>query len=151
MAETPKHETELSTPVSLWPSSLGFVPYAEVLLPNYERQIDLIASRDHELITVELKRSLTKHLIHQTATCDLITPHRYAAVGTDPRAKGIERCTQLGIGLLSVTNDTVTIILEPAPSSARKDWTQADYPSKIHTILDTITPHGTGGHPCLQG
>lgn len=151
MSRTPNRETELSDPVSGWLISLGFTPYAEVLLPKYGRQIDLIGRKNQQLITVELKRSLTKHAIHQTATCDLITPDRYAAVATQPKPQGIARCSQLGIGLLSVTNNTVTVLLEPAPSPVRKDWTQTDYPSLIHKILDAMPPHGTAGHPCRRG
>ena len=96
-------ESDLSEPISQWLISLGFTPYAEIPFPHYgPRTIDFIARKNSELIAVELKRTLTKEVIHQTYLSDLITPRRYAAVGTLPRAAGIQRCAELGLGLLSI-------------------------------------------------
>jgi len=144
-------ETDLSQPVSLWLTSLGFTPYAEIPFPHYcPRTIDIIARKDSELIAVELKRTLTKDVIHQTYLCDLITPRRYAAVATVPRAAGIERCAQLGVGLLSVINGCVTVILEPK-ERPNIDHSENHYPAAIHKALDQMIPNGLAGRPCRKG
>lgn len=144
-------ETDLSEPVSLWLISIGFTPYAEIPFPHYgPRTIDIIARKDSELITVELKRTLTKDVIHQASLCDLITPRRYAAVSTVPRPAGIARCAHLGVGLLSIINSCVTVILEPKQRPNIVP-TENHYPAAIHKVLDNMTPRGIAGRPCRKG
>jgi len=144
-------ETDLSQPISLWLTSLGFTPYAEVAFPHYgPRTIDIIARKNSDLIAIELKRTLTKEVIHQTYLCDLITPRRYAAVATVPRPAGIERCAQLGLGLLSVINGCITVILEPK-ERPNINHSENHYPAAIHKLLDAMIPNGVAGRPCRKG
>jgi hypothetical protein len=143
-------ETDLSEPISLWLINLGYTPYTEVPVPYCARRVDFIARKNSELLAIELKQTLTKAVIHQAYICDLITPLRYAAVGTLPRPAGIKRCSELGIGLLSVINQQVSVILEPEiRHSIRRD--RNHHPSSIHNLLDRTTPHGIAGRPCLKG
>lgn len=110
-------ESDLSQPVSDWLVSRGFTPYAEVPVPYWgPRVTDLVGRKGTELIAVELKRSLTRTVIHQTYICDLITDQRHAAVGTRPSQTGIDLCRKQGIGLLSVRNGVVSVILNPRAS-----------------------------------
>jgi len=147
-------ESDLSKPVSDWLISRGFVPYAEVPFPHDgPRTIDIVGRKDSDLITVELKRSLSRGVIHQTAVCDLITNQRYAAVGTRPSQKGIDRCRQLGIGLLSIRDSAVSVIVQPRSREEveGQEWMRANYADRVHRSLDRMRPHGTGGVPCLKG
>lgn len=124
--------------------------------------IDLVGRRsDHSLIVVELKRCLTQSVIHQAFIADLITNERYAAVGTRPSAKGIAACAKLGIGLLSITNDTVSVLLPPRTSTIvsrvttelteGNDAFRAHYVASIHQTLNVMTPFGIAGRPTSKG
>lgn len=146
-------ESDLSRPVSDWLVARGFTPYAEVGFPYDARVVDLIGRKDDELIAIELKQCLTRAVIHQTYLCDLITDQRFAAVGTRPNSIGIDICRRRGIGLLSVRNGVVNLILNPQPSpfvgehnSIRLDWQR-----RVHKVLDQMEPHGIAGMPCRKG
>lgn len=148
-------ESDLSQPVSDWLVSRDFTPYAEVSVPYYgPRVIDLVGRRGCELIAVELKRSLTRAVIHQTYICDLFTDERYAAVGTKPNEAGINMCRKSGIGLLSVRGGAVNVILNPRPSgfaTGERDFIRQDWARKIHAQLDHAEPFGIAGMPCRKG
>lgn len=146
-------ECDLSKPVSDWLLARGYTPYAEVGFPYDARVIDLVGRKGSDLIAVELKRCLTRTVIHQTYLCDLITDHRYAAVGTRPSKVGVEICRKQGIGLLSVRDGVVSLILNPRPSQAVRghDSIRVDWHSKVHRILDQMEPHGVAGMPCRKG
>jgi len=146
-------ESDLSKPVSDWLAAKGYVPYAEVAFPrDSARTIDIVARKDNELILVELKVSLTPSVISQTFMCDLITSQRYAAVGTRPTRKGIDRCRQVGIGLLSVRDGRVNVLLHPQiTDDMGQGWVREDYSRLIHETLDRMTPNGIGGVPCMKG
>jgi hypothetical protein len=144
-------ERDLSQPVSDWMSGMGFTPYAEVPFPMDGFPVDLIGRCDDELLTVELKRSLTERVIQQAAMCDLITDRRYAAVGTKPKAAGVERCRKLGIGLLSVVGGVVAVLVEPREIHPSTAWIRDTYRAAVLKSLDVMTPNGTGGVPCMKG
>jgi hypothetical protein len=144
-------ECDLSNPVSSWLESMGFTPYAEVPFPQSNHPIDLVGRNGQEIITVELKVSLTKKLVHQAYMCDLITDRRYAAVSTKPKAKGISECERHGIGLLSVVDGKVNVILEPQEKFPATAWVRCKYATAIHKNLDVMTPNGIGGVPCMKG
>lgn len=146
-------ECDLSKPVSDWLVSRGFTPYAEVGLPYDTRVIDLVGRKGDELIAVELKRCLTRTVIHQTYICDLFTDQRYAAVGTRPNENGTAICRRHGIGLLSIRDGQVNVILNPRPSEAvagsdsiRQNWQQ-----RLIAALDQMEPFGIAGMPCRKG
>jgi hypothetical protein len=144
-------ECDLSRPVSDWMASMGYTPYAEVPFPQSNHPIDLVGRNGREIITVELKVSLTKKLIHQAYICDLITDKRYAAVGTKPKAKGIEECKRHGIGLLSVIAGKVNVIVEHREKNPDTTWVRRTYAESMHRNLDVMTPNGLGGVPCMKG
>lgn len=147
-------ESDLSKPVSDWLTAKGFTPYAEVPFPtDGARTIDIVGRKGTELVAVEMKRSLTNAVIHQTYMCDLITDQRFAAVGTKPRQKAIERCRKVGIGLLSVREGVVNLILQPREiiAVAGQEWLRESYAKPVHATLDRMTPNGVGGVPCMKG
>lgn len=148
-------ESDLSQPVSDWLAERGFTPYAEVPVPYWgPRVIDFVGRKDSELIAVELKRSLTRAVVHQTYVCNLFTDQRYAAVGTKPNAAGVERCRKVGIGLLSVVNGVVNVILNPRASgfaTGERDLIRQDWVRKINDLLDHAEPFGVAGFPCRKG
>lgn len=146
-------ESDLSKPVCDWLTARGFTPYAEVEFPRDNRTIDLVARKDADLIAIELKRSLTRSVIRQAFLCDLITDQRYAAVATRPSQKGIDQCRRSGIGLLSVRDGVVNVILQPREVETIKEqsWIRNDYASNIHRILDRMEPNGIAGVPCRKG
>jgi hypothetical protein len=144
-------ETDLSKPTSDWLISQGFTPYAEVLIPSLARQIDLIGRKDSEIIAIELKQTLSAQVIHQATICDLLTNKRYAAVATQPRSRGIARCTERGIGLLSITGKIVHVLVEPRERFPKTTWIRNSYQKQLHTILDSMTPYGLAGKPCTKG
>lgn len=145
-------ESDLSQPVSDWLIAKGFTPYAEVPFPHDgPRQIDLVGRNGVDLITVELKCSLTAGVIHQTCICDLITDRRYAAIASRPKAAGVERCQKVGIGLLSVNAGVVNEILAPQDRHYETGWVRTSYVTEIHKTLDRLQPNGVGGLPCMKG
>lgn len=139
-------ERDLSGPVSEWMQSQGFTPYAEVSAVGYT--IDLVGRKGAELLAVEMKRTLSKAVIHQAYRCDLFTPLRYAAVGSRPKSAGVERCRRSGIGLLAIAGGGVTVILEPRDGGRQAP---KPYARAMHRALDNMTPGGTGGVPCMKG
>ncbi len=104
-------ETELAKPVADWMRSQGYTVYAEV--PLFGRCLDFVGIKERNIICVELKISLTKYLIRQAYTNQLITTEVYVGVGTKPRKTSIDLCRKYGLGVLSVKNNTVTIMLKP--------------------------------------
>lgn len=145
-------ESDLSKPVSDWLTAQGFTPYAEVQFPGDHRgNIDLIGKRGTEVIAVELKRSLTRSVVHQAYMCGLITDQRYAAVGTRPSKAGVAQCRKVGIGLLSVRNGVVDVVTSPSQEGALGAFAYPSYLSTLYKILDRMKPHGVGGVPCMKG
>lgn len=148
-------ESDLSKPISDWLVARGYTPYAEVPVPYWgPRVIDLVGRKGAELIAVELKRSLTRSVIHQTYLCDLFTDQRYAAVGTRPSQAGIDLCRKQGIGLLSVRNGAVSLVLNPRPSgfaTGERDSIRQDWAKKMNALLDNAEPNGIAGMPCRKG
>lgn len=104
-------ETELAKPVADWMRSLGYIVYAEV--PLFGRCLDFVGIREREVVCVELKTSLTKHLVWQACMNQLITTEGYVAVGTSPRKTSIDLCKKYGLGVLSVKNSNVSVVLRP--------------------------------------
>ncbi|HLL74833.1 MAG TPA: hypothetical protein VK421_06175 [Pyrinomonadaceae bacterium] len=129
---------------------LGFTPYAEVSCVGYT--IDLVGRKGTELLAVEMKRTLSGAVIRQAYRCDLFTRLRYAAVGTKPRAAGVARCQRVGVGLLSVVGDQVTVLVEPGAADGRgTPQFDGHYARAMHKVLDAREPGGVGGVPCTKG
>lgn len=112
-------EKDLYQPVKNLFESMGFLVRGEV------NSVDAVATRDEDIIAIELKKSLNLHLIAQGAYRQRLTDHVYIAVPT-PTPKSMRGTAykdkvyllrRLGIGLIFVTTEkepwTAKIILEP--------------------------------------
>ncbi len=116
-------ETDLFTPVKCYLESHGYVVSAEV------KDCDVVATRDNELIVVELKTSANMQLLIQATDRLKITDGVYVAIpratGNRKHWKGIQRVLRgLGLGLLVVTfsnlGSRVTKMFDPSPYQKRK-------------------------------
>lgn len=116
-------ETELFTPVKHYLESHGYAVNAEV------KDCDVIATRDNELIVVELKTSANMQLLIQATNRLKITDSVYVAVpraaGNRKHWQGVQRVLRrLELGLLVVTFGTlgasVTKLFDPLPYQNRK-------------------------------
>jgi hypothetical protein len=116
-------ETELFTPVKHYLESHGYAVNAEV------KDCDVVATRDDELIVVELKTSANMQLLIQATARLKITDSVYVAVprvtGKRKHWTGVQRVLRrLEIGLLVVTfgslGASVTKLFDPLPYQGRK-------------------------------
>lgn len=104
-------EADLAKPVADWMRSRGYIVYAEV--PLFGRCLDFVGIKGMDIICVELKTSLTKYLVRQAYTNQLVTTEVYVGVGTRPRKTSIDLCKKYGLGILSVKNSTVIVVHKP--------------------------------------
>lgn len=117
-------ETALFTPVKHYLESHGYAVNAEV------KDCDVIATRDDELIVIELKTSANMQLLIQATARLKITDSVYVAVpmttgGNRKHWTGVQRVIRrLELGLLVVTFGTlgasVTKLFDPLPYQNRK-------------------------------
>lgn len=142
-----KRETELAKPVADWLRTKGYVVYAEIF-PQNNSPCDLVGYRagDEGVVIVELKRSLTRHVMKQAAVRQLAAYDVYVAVGTKPRRAGIRVCDHYGLGLLSVKTG-VAEALRPHGESHVWSVTHDD----LLCCIAHSTPSDLGGMPCLKG
>lgn len=137
-------EVDLSEPVRLWLESRGYEAYAEV--PFLYSIPDWLGKHreDGTTIAVEMKRSLTRAVMHQVYTLNLACEFVYVAVGTRPRQKGIDRCTKHGIGVLSVVDGVVHVVAE---SVTRKNFPGKAWKRQLLERLKLCEPGGVAGKP----
>lgn len=147
-------ESDLAAPVADWLEAQGYVVYSEIF------DIDMVGMNDKdELIVVELKlyattdksrkrnkRQATSVLL-QAQRSIIYTSQVYAAVATKPRKKSIDRFKDCGVGLLSVRDNKVNIILEP---ELRIDPMQKLKQQMVES-LHKFTPCRVAGIPTLKG
>ena len=132
----------------------GCKVYAEVPWPGGAGSIDVVAVRPRRrfLITVELKRTFSKHLAYQCELNRLITPLSYAAAPTRPSRAFLRRADKLGIGVLRVEPNGVIVEKNPTIGRKRMDWG----PTR-RTVREFLEANGevyenkVGGVPTLKG
>lgn len=139
-------EAEMSPAVAAWLESLGCDVYTEV--PHYGRAIDVVGVcwPTERVIAVEMKTSLTHGVIRQASRVQVQTPWAYAAVASKPKASGILRASQLGIGVLQVCGGSCRVLLEPQVGKCKPFA-----PQKLIDLLRQLPKGGVGGKPCLKG
>lgn len=136
-------ELELSEPVMQWLRDKGYVSYVEVPMYKRDRIIDIVACRDSELIIVELKKSLTKNLVFQAQDCQAFTSKVYCAIRTKPQRSNFELLEQKGIGLLSVKNGIIKVLLNPVEQKKAEHIKNSEFLKSV--ILDRLKPGGVAG------
>ena len=101
-------ETDLVKPVADWLRAHGLTVYAEV----GRGPIDLVGlGRCDRIVCVELKTSLTRHVLRQAVLRHSITSEVYVAVGTIPRKASLALARQYRVGVLTVQDNTAMLLL----------------------------------------
>lgn len=139
-------ETELFEPIKKYFECHGYSVNAEV------KDCDVTATRDDELIVVELKTSPNMNLLIQATDRQSITDAVYvaipAATGNRRRWRGVQRVIQrLQLGLLVVSfgplGATVTKLFDPLPAQRRRP--KARRYAVIREISERSSDYNTGG------
>ncbi len=107
-------ETDLFKPVRTLLLNMGYDVQGEILAA------DVFAVKEKEIIIVELKLQITLKLIYQALERKKVTPNVYIGVPKNIRSTHQKNNAQfmvllkkLGLGLMEVTLDKATILLEP--------------------------------------
>ena len=140
-------ESAMSLPVMRWLDTQGYVPYAEV--PNYDTCIDIVARKEpgSELVAVEMKTSLTQHVIRQAYVAQLVAERSYCAILSKPKPSSLAKCGDLGIGVLRVNGDVVTELVEPKSKKCISPCAKR----VVMQQLQFRPPGGIAGKPMLKG
>ena len=136
-------EIELYNPVKELFEKYGYEVKAEI--PFYNSPIDLVAYSGNCIISVELKMSLTKHLIHKGFLNQLFSDFSYAAIPTKPR--NIDKCIKSGLGIIRVKDGKAEILLD----ASFKIKPLSHYKKNILAWCDVRDPEMIGGKPMLKG
>ncbi len=145
-------EAKLAAPVAAWLETKGLTVYAEV--PIMYRNVDMMGIRkgcsENEIsgiVMVELKTSLTISVRRQTGILQLITPNVYCGVGTNPNRSSIAACQKRGLGILSIRNGVVVVVLEPS----RQIDPVPSYVKRCLEYADLADPGHDAGRPNVKG
>lgn len=137
------NEVKLYNPVKELFEKYGYEVKAEI--PFYNSPIDLVAYSGNCIISVELKMSLTKHLIHKAFLNQLLSDFSYVAIPTKP--KNIEKCIKSGLGIIQVKENKAEIILD----ATYKMKPMKHYKKNILAWCGIRDPKMIGGRPNLKG
>ena len=138
-------ETDLFKPISDYLKHHGFKVSAEV------KDCDIVASRDNDVIIVELKTSANMQLLIQATRRQQITDSVYVAIpdpGNNRRFKSVQQVLkQLELGLLIVTEtaigQNVIKLFDPRPHQRRKQHKRRL--ALIKEITDRSANYNVGG------
>ena len=139
-------EVKLSAPVMAWLRARGLRPYAEC--PNWDSPIDVVGVGDSLVVAVELKMCLSQEALRK-ALCNQVSANEsWCGVASQPRATTLAKCKRWGVGVLRITGDTVTVLVDAVadmfkPMQARLDRTRG--------WAAEIGETGDGGLPNLAG
>ncbi len=117
-------ETELYGPVKEFLTRLGFDVKGEV------SGCDVVATRDGEVVVVELKRTMNLTLLLQGVDRQRMTDSVYLAVAAPKNSRQrrwqecLRLCRMLGLGVITVTRrrqgDWVEVVTDPEPYQPRR-------------------------------
>ena len=149
MRSSPRKFTEARLFCTLrdWFRLLGFQVYSEVP-SGISGPIDLVAVQNSNIVVVELKMALTQKVLHQASLLKELTSSVYCGIGTKPQQRSIVKCTRIGVGIISIQEDTNTV-LEPKPECG-----PGISESRREVFLRHLEDHpegGLGGLPMLEG
>lgn len=144
MNKHPEHA--LARPVADWLRENG---YPAVYAETWRGPVDLVGWNEQEdrIACIELKTSLTSRVLRQAYLHQVVTVQVYVGVGTLPRPSSLAAARLLGIGVLSIRADCVTVLVEPTEQC---DILQAERDDLIDCIRHS-TPSDDGGLPSLLG
>lgn len=123
--QMPIRESDLSRPLRTFLEANGYSVRSEVM------SCDMVATKDDEIVVIELKRSLTLQLLAQAAQRQRITDSVYVAVPAPKKSIHVRewrklthllRRLELGLILVDIgaTRSQVEIIFHPAPFERKK-------------------------------
>ncbi len=144
-------ESDLYAPIKKFLESQGYVVKAEI------KGCDVVATRDDELVVVELKTGANLKLLMQAVDRKGLTDHVYVGVPWDcatirtDNKEFVKLLRMLCIGLLLVDTETsaVEAVVDPGPYQPRKQ------PAKKNRLLKEFTElvgdPNTGGSATKKG
>ena len=134
-------EKDLFPPLQAWLHKKGYKVYTEV--PSWGYSMDVVADPpdNSSQIALEMKMSLTKHLIKQACYGQAKTGIAYVVIPTKPKEKSIQECKKQGLGIIQVVDNEIIELLKP---------------EKVNTIIERIDFTGieegeTAGIPAAKG
>lgn len=136
-------ETDLYGPVKAWLKSQGCTKVVPEV-PFYYSPIDAVGIAKDLVIGVELKVSLTAHLIRQASTIQVACDRVYVGVPTNPR--NLSRATKIGLGVLRI-HDGEVVVLSESDNRHMMHWNK----ERIAEMCARMSEEGVGGVPCLDG
>lgn len=142
-------EAELARPAAEWLRRQGCQVWAEVPAGYGAHEIDLVGRREGVIIAIELKRWLTKGVIHQAWLNQDVTSDSWCVVGAEPAARSMERAERLNLGVAVIRDGELRVILFPGKSPGRSiiSWRR----NRLHNYLDHMAPGDVAGRPKLAG
>ena len=105
-------ESDMFMPIRDWLKSKGAIKVCtEIYL--YDTPADIVALMpEDKILVIEMKKSLTKHLIRQAHGHYCFSNYTYIAVATKPRMARMNLKCNEGIGVLSVKDNKVLLLRE---------------------------------------
>lgn len=139
-----KYERDMSIHVIRWLDNYGFTCYAE--FPNYNSPVDIVGVqyKPFYTIAVEMKVCLTKGVIKSAIMNQTRFNESWCVVSTNPR--DLSKCIKFGLGVATVCEDKIIILLDPKWNEVSKYYTDRNY-----ALANKLVPGGVGGVPCMKG
>jgi hypothetical protein len=138
-------EMQLSAPVTAWLESQGLTVYAEI--PYHGRCVDHAGLSEDRVVIVELKQCLSRTVMLQLGSGTTITPWCYAAVASKPSKASLDLFARCGLGVLSVRDGAVKVLLEPVD----RGYVFKPHVAGFRERCAEMGPGGVAGVPTLRG
>jgi len=143
------NESELFIPIKTMLIKMGYQVAAEVPIPGWNANCDLAAENNGITIAVEMKMSLTKHVIQQAYRNKMNANCAYAAISTTP--KNLDVAQKHGIGIISVKNGISKIILKAEENDLSSRWYKHYAERFKNDIIRLSKLNNIGGYPQMKG
>jgi len=137
------NEIKLYKPVKRHFEAMGFTIYCEV--PILNRVVDVVALKNPQIITIELKVSYCKRAHRQAHLNGICADKSYIAVRSKPRVRSISKCQKSNIGLLLVRG-AVEVLAEAINNQPHEHYRRRITESCSRSVGNTIA-----GLPCQKG
>lgn len=139
-------ERDLSPPVRAWLNGRGLTAYAEV--PASYNVVDFIGFDGERLVSVEMKKTLTRDVLRQAMRCQIFAIEAWCIVWSRPRESGIALAKKHLLGVAHVGSEGKIVIDLPAAESPHVN---KFYREKVIHRLQAHPKDGDGGIRCMKG
>jgi hypothetical protein len=119
---------ELSGPVTAWLKERGFKPYINQVPPISGDPVDAVGTRDGMVAVVETEGNLSDVLILRAWNHQLFAHECWACVCEEPPKKRLEICRGKGVGVLSLRDGELVVLLEPKKAA---EWPMRHYVDRM--------------------